>query len=218
MRFLGINTPQIPVETTIGLTHVVQTELPGMYSTPQREVWMAAGSIDAVVGESPFFKLWAANDTFSSADPRVAAGVWILNWQGRPIGGDVYSDDAILVQVDLAPEADPGPNLAAGELIITAIGGTEFIGITPTEEIGAARSPRAQCNIDTVAVPLGTNIKWPIRSTVLAPRNIILAPIYVPAGRAFIMGNGLANSDFTYGVTYVEAEEAPILPVRGGAI
>ncbi len=210
LRFLGASDrPSLlfgdVVQPTTDLSDV---QSPGMYSTPQRELWGCAGTIDASVGDFAAFGIWAAPATFNSADQRVAAGVWVLMWEARATGGAID----ISVGVGRTHITDPGAGLANGNVLINSWGGGFDRGLTRNENITVNRSPRAQVSMQQPAGSLALGIvPWPLISATRSTGEGF-PPMYVGPGYQFVIQQHTANTDLTVGVIYVEAEEPPILP------
>lgn len=210
LRFLGRpEQPQLAFSPTVLPVKSMGPEYPGLYASPQREVWIAGGQVDAVVGEFGGLKIWAAPNTFESSDPRVGAGIYVFDWHFSIVNGGAWIN-LIQVGVNLQPEVDPGADSGAGNVVINSVGGRQFLSAgAPTSNPGSNRSPRAQVNMDSNAVQNVTLARWPVRSATSAPLFQPL-PFFVPPGHSWQIQSTTVNEDVTIGVSWVEAEELPI--------
>lgn len=213
LRFFGRpEQPQLAFHGTVIPTKDLGPELPGVYASPQREVWIAGGVITGVAAQFASLRVWAAPATFATADSRVGTGVYILHWECRLTGGN-WPGATVGMGVNLNAIPDPGAGAAAGNVIINSAGGAQFTaGGEATSSAGTSRSPRAQVNMQSTAVANNTLARWPVRSTTEAPSFRLDVPIYVPPGFVWEVQSTTLNQSFAVGCVYVEAEELPIPP------
>ncbi len=211
----GRTITQLEWESTVlPVVDVSQTSgFPGLTGTPQREVWIASGQIDAVIAAHAVLKVWAAPNTFSTQDPREAAGIWILNWEMKLTSGGSFPAGVIRMGVVAIPETDPGQGAGAGNVILNGVGGG-LLNASPAHAALAGRSPRAQVNMAVSAAFDAGLPRYPSRTATSAPS--ILGPypyIYVPPGHSFRLDSTVDFEDCVFTVWYVEAEEPPVAPV-----
>ncbi len=214
LRFLGAaDRPSLEFgEVVQPVTDLSDTQSPGMYSTPQRELWMAAGTVTGTVGDFAAFSVWAAPSTFNSADHRIAAGVWILAWEARALGGGAFTGSVVEVGVQRTQTADPGPGLANGTVQINSIGGGFDRALQRNEDVLENRSPRAQVTMQQPAASLALGaVDWPTLNTTRVSSDNF-PPMYVGPAFQFVIQHTATNEGLGVGVIYVEAEEPPILP------
>lgn len=215
LRFLGNpQVAQLDFGETVIPTFNLGDSLPGLFPTPIREVWAGSSTHTAVVGQTAQAGVWAAPATFSSEDPRNAAGIWILEWAISHAANAMADPAAIEMGIENTQGADPGPGADPGT--ITPLGGQDIATQTTFMDRANQRAPRSQWNSRTqAAFPLGTTAFWPggeFNRGVTRSPGAGRFPFYVAPGQTFriVPGVGNTNQAFNIGIMWVEAEEKPV--------
>lgn len=190
-------------------TFPMEDPYPGLFPGPQREVWACSSTHPALATNRAVAQVWAAPSTFSSADTRKAAGIWVLDWSLSYPNGSLADPNTCSWGVTLAATDDPGPGAVPG--VLSAIGGQDIATLAILADQANQRAPRSQYSSTTISGAFaGLTTNWPASDG--GNRNTsrtVPYPVYVPPGQQFHLTMNDLNVTAAIGIVWVEAEEKP---------
>lgn len=190
--------------------------LPGLYSTPQREVWTGGAIIGTQPTERAQLALLATTDTFSTRDPRKPAGLWVLDWNLSYQANVPVDPMVVFIAVEQPPLPAP-----PGSVNIQPLGGSfAYSGAGAAvyfDALGGA-APRSKLRVGatTNAPPTGACLVAGNQTNKQTAHGYSRPfPIYVPPGFEFSIttSGGDLGTDFSMSCLWVEAEEPAAPPI-----